>query len=293
MASVLKAFGHRGTEGLRAAFSSTRRKPSRPEKKVDVSNTEVATKGPMNVGVTSPKALIRKSLCALLSGIEGVSTVVDLRNPFEVSETLKMTTLDVMLVDTIDPSTDFQTLSHLRAVIPQTRVLVLSDEVDEEYRLEAIRQGARGFVSKDCLPEVFERALKGVGRGEMWIGHGLATRIIGKLLHHEAGGDADQPALSRREQEILALLAEGYRNKEIASILSVSENTIRAHVASLYRKIQVTGRVEAALYYFGKGRKNGRPKPHGLPSVELENEDFTASGSRPVSTVARAAAPTQ
>jgi DNA-binding CsgD family transcriptional regulator len=72
--------------------------------------------------------------------------------------------------------------------------------------------------------------------------------------------------LSRREQEILALLAEGYRNKEIGSILSVSENTIRAHVASLYRKIQVTGRVEAALYYFGKGSKNGRPRPP-MPSM--------------------------
>jgi len=251
------------------------------------------TKGPMNVGVTSPKALIRKGLCALLSGMKGVSTVIDLRDPLEAPATLKMTSLDVMLVDTVDPSTDFETLSRLRAVIPQTRVLVLADDADDDYQLQAIRQGARGFVSKDCPAEVFERAVKGVARGEMWIGHGLAGRVIGKLLQRVANEADDQPALSRREQEILGLLAEGYRNKEIASILSVSENTIRAHVASLYRKIQVTGRVEAALYYFGKGRKNGRLKPLGFPSAELDNEDSPASASRPAVPVVPAAAQTQ
>src|SRR5215472_16276759 len=247
----------------------------------------------MNVGVTSPKALIRKGLCALLSGIDGVSTVVDLRDPLEAPEALKTRALDVRLVDTTDPSTDFETLSHLRAVIPQTRVLVLADDADDDYQLQAIRQGARGFVSKDCPAEVFERAVKGVARGEMWIGHGLAGRVIGKLLQREANEADDQPALSRREQEILALLAEGYRNKEIASILSVSENTIRAHVASLYRKIQVTGRVEAALYYFGKGRKNGRPKSPGFPPIASGNRDSPASLSRPAAPTLRAAAQTQ
>jgi DNA-binding NarL/FixJ family response regulator len=234
----------------------------------------------MNVGVTSPKALIRKSLCALLSGLEGVSAVLDLHDPLEAPERLKNAALDVMLVDALDPSTDFEVFSHLRAVLPQARVLVLADDPDEDYQLQAIRQGARGFVSKDCAPEVFERALKGVARGEMWIGHGLATRIIGKLLQHEANGNGDQPVLSRREQEILALLADGYRNKEIAGLLSVSENTIRAHVASLYRKIQVGGRVEAALYYFGKGRKNGRAKLPAFAPTEEEQEDSPASAAR-------------
>jgi len=249
--------------------------------------------GSMNVGVTSPKALIRKGLCALLSGLEGVSAVLDLNDPFEVSEALRNSALDVMVVDTLDPWTDLEILSHLRAVLPQARVLMLADNPDEDYQLQAIRQGARGFVSKDCPPEVFERALKGIARGEMWIGHGLASRIIGKFLQHEANAEGDQPVLSRREQEILALLAEGYRNKEIAALLSVCENTIRSHVASLYRKIQVTGRVEAALYYFGKGRKNGRPRLPGFPSAVPEAEDSSASVSPLIESNLRAAACTQ
>ena len=250
----------------------------------------------MNIGVTSPKALIRKSLCALLSGLDGVSSVLDLASPMEAPETLRHMLLDVLLVDAIDPSTDLEFLSYLHAVLPQTRVLVLADDADEDYQVQAIRQGARGFVSKNCPSEIFERALKGVARGEMWIGHSVATRIIGKLLQHEASRDHEQPALSRREQEILALVAEGYRNKEIAGILSVSENTIRAHVASLYRKIQVTGRVEAALYYYGKGRKNGylRP-PLTSPEVPLSDgiDESPAAARNSTEIYLRAASPSR
>lgn len=234
----------------------------------------------MNVGVTSPKALIRKSLCALLSGVEGISSVLDLERPLETPEMLRKARLDVLLMDALEPSTDLELLSYLRSVLSGTRVLVLTDDADEDYQLQAIRLGARGFVSKDCPPDVFERAVKGVARGEMWIGHGAATRIIGKLLQRQNNRDGEQPLLSRREQEILALLAEGYRNKEIGGILSVSENTIRAHVASLYRKIQVTGRVEAALYYFGKSGRNGRPKhPAPSPLIPLASSPGESSDS--------------
>lgn len=231
----------------------------------------------MNVGVTSPKQLVRKSLCALLSGLGGVSSVLDISSPFDSPELLRNAALDVVLLDAFELTADLEVLSHFRALIPAAAVLVLVEEDDDEYHCEAIWRGARGFISKDCGTEVLEKALRAASKGEMWIGHRTATRVIGRLLQRQPNEVADQPVLSPREQEILALLAEGYRNKEIASILSVSENTIRAHIASLYRKIQVSGRVEAALYYFGKGKKNGRspllvppdereiPIPHAVP----------------------------
>lgn len=217
--------------------------------------------------------------------------MLDLGSPLAEPEALRRAGLDVLLVDALDPSTDFELLSHLHAILPGTRVLVLTDDADEDYQFQAIRQGARGFVSRDCAPEVFARAVKGVAKGEMWIGHGAATRIIGKFLQRDGNEDDDQPVLSRREQEILALLAEGYRNKEIGSILSVSENTIRAHIASLYRKIQVTGRVEAALYYFGKSRKSVRPRPSSLTPLEARDDQSRVSEDRSTHPMLRVAAP--
>ena len=244
----------------------------------------------MNVGVTSPKILIRKGLCALLSGLDGVSSVLDLSSPLDEPQSLRDAALDVLVVDMADTSTDFEALCYLHTLLPQTRVLVLTDDADEELQFQAIRNGARGFVSRNCAPEVLERALKGVARGEMWIGHGVATRIIGKLLQNEADADSGQPALSRREQEILALVAEGYRNKEIAAILAVSENTIRAHVASLYRKIQVSGRVEAALYYFGRRRRNGHSKLLESHPDPMTRQEAAVSAARSVASSIRNAA---
>lgn len=228
----------------------------------------------MNVGVTSPKQLVRRSLCALLAGLDGVSSVLDISSPFDSPELLKRAALDIILIDAFESGADLEVLSHLRSLLPAAPVLVLIEEEDDDYHCEAICRGARGFLSKDCAPEVLEKALKAMSKGEMWIGHVTASHVIGRLLQRQPNELADQPVLSPREQEILALLAEGCRNKEIASILSLSENTIRAHVASLYRKIQVSGRVEAALYYFGKGKRNGR-----LP---LGSQDEPGDPPRPI-----------
>jgi DNA-binding NarL/FixJ family response regulator len=210
----------------------------------------------MKVGVTSPRLLIRKSLCSFLAGIKGVSSVLELEMPLQHLERLRSLAPDIFLIDAVDPATDYEVVSQLHSLLPQAAILVLADKADDDYQLHAIRQGARGFVSADCPPEVFEKALTCASRGEFWIGHRLATRIIGKFLQREAEKQDQQPKLSKREQEILALLAKGYRNKEIASILDVSENTVRAHATSLYKKINVNSRVEAALYHFG-GAKNG------------------------------------
>ena len=215
----------------------------------------------MNVGITGPRVLIRKSLGSLLSGIQGFRTVLDVASPIRDSHQLKNAAPDILLVDATNPAVDFEVLELVRTLLPQAKVLLLTDGVDENYQLQALRQGARGFVSKDCTPDILERALKGVAKGEIWVGHELATSIIGKFLRSGSSHGDGRPELSRREQETLALLAGGYRNKEIATVLSVSENTVRAHVTSVYRKINVGSRVQAALYYFEKNTHNAHARP--------------------------------
>jgi two-component system nitrate/nitrite response regulator NarL len=211
----------------------------------------------MKIGVIGPRVLIRKSLCALLSQAQGLHIVLDLDRPSDDPRLICQVRPEIVLVDSASPATDFETLSQLRALLPESKILLLLDRADAEYQLRAIQQGARGFVSNGCDPGLLERALRRVAKGEIWVGHDVATRIIGKFMRwHEAERDGSLQ-LSRRELEILALLADGRSNKEIATSLSLSANTVRAHLANLYRKIQVTSRLEAALYYFERLRHNG------------------------------------
>jgi len=170
-------------------------------------------------------------------------------------------------------------------------LLLLSHEEDEDFRFRAIRAGARGFVSKASDPALLERTLKRVARGEIWVSHQTASLIIGKLVRCQDSASRNHAELSRREKQIVALLADGYRNKEIAGLLAVSENTVRAHLVTLYKKIRVSSRLAAALYYFEHARQNGeRPPPTPAETAtvpravpkEARSCKAAASGSRAV-----------
>ena len=215
----------------------------------------------MDIGLASPRILIRKSLCALIAQLNGYRVVVDLDTPFDNLEFVRNARLDVLLVDTVNLANGSKTVAQLCGLIPQTKVLLLSDSADEDYQVHVIRDGARGFVSETCDPGVLDRALKLVAKGEIWVSHHLATRIIGQFMRLQEPGDGNNAKLSRREREVLALLAQGRPNKEIASLLSISHNTIRAHLATLYRKIHVDSRLGAALYYFEGARRDANELP--------------------------------
>ncbi len=211
----------------------------------------------MNIGLAGPSVLMRKSLCALLSHIEGFQVVLEVDNPLDNLELVRKARPDVLLVDADGSAMELEILSQLQTLSPETKVLLLSHDEDENFRFRAIRAGARGFVSKASDPALLERTLKRVARGEIWVGHQTASMIIGKLVRCQDSANKNHTELSRREKQIVALLADGYRNKEIASLLAVSENTVRAHLVTLYKKIRVTSRLGAALYYFEHARQNG------------------------------------
>jgi DNA-binding NarL/FixJ family response regulator len=239
----------------------------------------------MNIGLAGPRLLIRKSLCALLSRIEGFHVVLDVDNPLDNLELIQKTRPDILLIDVVDSARNFEALSQLQTLSPEAKVLLLSDDVDEDFQLRAIRAGARGFVSNASDPALLERTLKRVARGEIWVGHQTASMIIGKLVRYPDSAGRNHSELSRREKQIVALLADGYRNKEIANLLGVSENTVRAHLVALYKKIRVTSRLGAALYYFEHARQAVAGVP--LPSYAQSSGILKDAASRGHAAVAR------
>jgi DNA-binding NarL/FixJ family response regulator len=204
----------------------------------------------MKVGVAGTQVLIRKALCALLLTMPGVSVVLDIDSATDGVKILQHVYPDVLLVNTTDASKEINATSEIRRLLPALKLILLIDDGDDELELLAIKAGVLGCVPKTSDPQSLGRALKAVAGGERWISPGATTRIIKGFANGNALDKREAAKLTQREQEILALAAKGFRNKEIANSLLISENTVKTHLVATYRKLGVTSRIGAAMHHY-------------------------------------------
>ncbi len=203
----------------------------------------------MKIGVVSPYAISREALCSWLSSLPDISVVVKLEDLVGDLESVKKSPPSLLLLDALTPTADLEMVSRIRKMLPQTKILLLCERVDEEFELRAIKAGARGCLSKSAQPIMLAKALKSVEQGELWVSHRMASQLIEEFVQMQ-DKEKDSAALTQREWEVLSLVAQGYRNKEIGSRLFVSESTIKTHLYAIYQKLQVANRLEAVLYYY-------------------------------------------
>ena len=211
----------------------------------------------MRLGVISRLSLSRKGLCALLTSSKRCSIVLELPCIPEDVEVLRKAHPDVLLLHTSGDAGDFEVISRLRNLMPEIKMLLLLDSADEDMEFQAIRAGVCGCVSNASDLNTLLTAIGAVGRGEIWVSRGVASRLIKNLAHSEGSEASTSNGLTPREWKVLGLLASGSRNKEIANRLSVSENTVKTHLYAIYRKIHVDCRVAATLYYFQNVKADG------------------------------------
>jgi DNA-binding NarL/FixJ family response regulator len=194
---------------------------------------------------------------------EGFSTIVDVEDDIEVvgqaSDGLEAVRLakaerpDVVLMDLVMPNLDgVAAIRQIRQDLPGTHVLILTTYADDEYIMAGIQAGARGYLLKDALPDELVRAIRIVAAGESLLQPAVAAKVLDKLnaLMGQKGGSPTPPTppvplLTDREQEILALLAGGARNRDIADTLFISERTVKVHVANVMDKLEAKTRTEA------------------------------------------------
>ncbi len=186
---------------------------------------------------------------------EGIRGLLELENDFlvvgeasdgkECIQKVEECKPDVMLLDINMPvMTGLEALEklHDRGIMPRTLVLTIHDEV--QYLRRAVELGANGYVLKDSDFNTLSRAIKEVYKGEDFIDKKLLPMFNEKILSSEK----DENELTKREREILVLIAKGYINKEIAQNLSISEKTVKNHISNLFKKIDVSDRTQAAVY---------------------------------------------
>jgi DNA-binding NarL/FixJ family response regulator len=182
--------------------------------------------------------VVRRGLRALLEVQEGIAVAGEAGDgPTAISLAESMHP-DIVLLDLRLPGVDGTALIEpLRTAGP--RVLVLTSATDPSVAARAVRAGAAGVLYKDIDPDALVRAIRAVGDGHVL----LAAETISSLLR---GSRAE--ALTPRENEVLAQIAEGRSNREIARLLRLSEKTVKAHVSSILSKLGVQDRTQAAVY---------------------------------------------
>jgi DNA-binding NarL/FixJ family response regulator len=163
---------------------------------------------------------------------------------------------DVLLLDIDLPGmTGVQLVQELAPRLPQTKIVMLTVSSSERDLIDAIARGAAGYLTKDLSPEALLRTLRGTQRGEL----AMSRRFAARALRHFAdaarrgrstvGGDSDLMNLSPRENDVLAMLADGLTDREIATALTISPRTVETHVSNILHKLTVRNRAEAAQRY--------------------------------------------
>jgi DNA-binding NarL/FixJ family response regulator len=187
------------------------------------------------------------SLLGLLPGIEVLGTASDGEEAIALVERLRP---DVVLMDLRMPRCDgVAATRRLREQGSPTHVVVLTTYADDRSVVEALRAGARGFLTKDAGAEEIERAIAAVVRGEAAIDPAVQHHLVDVV----AGRPELPDALTPREAEVLTLIAQGLSNGEIAARLFVSEATVKSHINHLFAKTGVRDRAQAVSYAYRQG----------------------------------------
>jgi len=160
---------------------------------------------------------------------------------------------DVILMDLMMPEMDgIACIREIKAHRPKARILVLTNFAGEDMIFPAIKAGAMGYHLKDSSPETLEEAIRQVFRGEPSLHPLIATKVL-EELHTPSDDQETDEILTRRELEVLTLIAQGLENREIAKQLVVSEATVRTHVSNILGKLHLASRTQAALYALREG----------------------------------------
>ncbi len=199
--------------------------------------------------------VVRAGLHMLIENHPGMTVVAMASNRSEALELAATAAPNLILLDLdLGGENALTFLTQLEETAPNARVLVLTGLRDTDAHRQAVQLGAMGVVLKEHAPDVLIKAIEKVHAGEIW----LDRPTMGRMLREMSGREEKEvdpevakiESLTQREREVVALIAEGLKNKQIAQRLFISETTVTHHLSSVYSKLGVSDRLELVIYAY-------------------------------------------
>jgi two-component system NarL family response regulator len=201
---------------------------------------------PIRILIADDHAVVRDGLAAVLDYQPDLTVVGHAKDGQEAIERFRALQPDVTIMDLAMPVMDgVQAIAAIRNESPSARIVVLTTYDGDESIYRALENGAKGYLLKDCSTADLLDAVRTVHAGGVHVSAQAASRLADRAM---AG-----PALSPREIEVLRWIAAGKSNKEIATLLFISEGTVKTHVLSIHEKLGVSGRTDAVVTAIKRG----------------------------------------
>src|SRR5580698_1708004 len=246
-----------------------------------MSENNTATSGPLHsvgtptgsrirIVVADDHPIFRDGLCKLLALEEDFEVVAQAQDGRQVLDVLQQHEPDILLLDLKMPGLDgLATLQRLQVARNKTRVIVLTASDDKNEFVQAMKLGTSGIVLKQTATELLIKSIRKVHAGEIWLDSHTTAAVIRQFVAaddspqqsappQQQSRERERSPLSQREREIVALVAQGFKNKEMAEKMFISEQTVKNHLHNIFDKLGVSDRLELALYAIHNNLHTGR-----------------------------------
>lgn len=199
--------------------------------------------------------IVRRGLRSVLEAEKGFNLIAEVGDGLEAVRAVENLLPDILITDMMMPGlTGLEVTRQIKHRVPQTKVIILSMHATESYVLEALRNGANGYVLKDSAADELIRAIQEVLAGRRFLSSQLSERAISSYIEKAESTVTDSyDSLTTREREVLKLAAEGLTNNEIAERLFISPRTAETHRANLMKKLNLGNHTELIRYAIRRG----------------------------------------
>ena len=217
----------------------------------------------ISIVIANTSKLFLESLHNVLSRNKNLKIVGEAKNSRQTIDQVGDLKPGVVLIEfSIAGMNDVNIISKIKEKSPETKTLMLLNSENEDMIFKALKAGARGYLYSNASISELIKAIKTVHKGDLWIERKFFTLFFeaekGLKDEHDQTSDTALSRLTQREEEVLYCLTKSYTNKEIAKELSISEKTVKSHLNNIFRKLNVTGRLQAILYVINRGLKTDR-----------------------------------
>lgn len=205
----------------------------------------------IRIAIADDHTIFRDGLRRLLSLEDDFDVVAEAKDGSEVIDLLREHDPDVLLLDLKMPGLDGLTvLQRVQSQKIKTKIIILTASEDEGEYVQAMKYGTSGIVLKQTATDLLIKSIRKVVEGEIWLDAKTTAAVMRQFASpsQPSPRERDQPRLSNREREIVAFVAQGFKNREIAERMFISEQTVKNHLHNIFDKLGVSDRLELALY---------------------------------------------